>query len=58
MAALEELAQASERKTFLDAQHADLTEAITTLQDAIHKIDIETRELLQGTFDKVNQSFC
>ncbi len=58
MAALEELAQASERKTFLDAQHADLTEAITTLQDAIHKIDIETRELLQGTFDKVNHHFA
>ncbi len=58
MAALEELAQATERKTFLDAQMADLTEAITTLQDAIHKIDIETRELLQDTFDKVNHHFA
>jgi len=58
MAALDELAQAKERKTFLDSQHADLTEAITTLQDAIHKIDIETRELLQGTFDKVNHHFA
>ncbi|MFZ6772532.1 chromosome segregation protein SMC [Undibacterium sp. SXout7W] len=58
MAALDELAQAKERKTFLDAQHADLTEAITTLQDAIHKIDIETRELLQDTFDKVNHHFA
>ncbi len=57
MAALDELAQATERKTFLDAQHADLTEAITTLQDAIHKIDIETRDLLQDTFDKVNHHF-
>ncbi|MBC3884999.1 chromosome segregation protein SMC [Undibacterium griseum] len=58
MAALEELAQAKERKNFLDAQHADLTEAITTLQDAIQKIDIETRELLQDTFDKVNHHFA
>ncbi|MBC3870361.1 chromosome segregation protein SMC [Undibacterium oligocarboniphilum] len=58
MAALEELAQAKERKNFLDAQHADLTEAITTLQDAIQKIDMETRELLQDTFDKVNHHFA
>ena len=57
LAALDELAQASERKSFLDAQVADLTEAINTLQNAIHKIDRETRDLLQDTFDKVNQHF-
>ncbi|MGN6389838.1 MAG: chromosome segregation protein SMC, partial [Burkholderiaceae bacterium] len=57
LAALDELAQASERKNFLDAQHADLTEAINTLQDAITRIDKETRELLQDTFDKVNRQF-
>ncbi|HEY1044466.1 MAG TPA: chromosome segregation protein SMC [Telluria sp.] len=57
LAALEELAQASERKNFLDAQNADLTEAITTLEDAISKIDKETRELLQDTFDRVNSHF-
>ena len=57
MAALDELAQASERKNFLDAQNADLTEAITTLEDAIQKIDMETRGLLQDTFDKVNHHF-
>jgi chromosome segregation protein len=57
LAALDELAQASERKQFLDAQYADLTEAINTLQDAIHKIDKETRDLLQDTFDKVNRHF-
>jgi len=57
LAALDELAQASERKNFLDAQHADLTEAINTLEDAIHKIDKETRDLLQDTFDKVNKHF-
>jgi chromosome segregation protein len=57
LAALDELAQASERKNFLDSQNADLTEAITTLEDAIHKIDKETRELLQDTFDRVNHHF-
>jgi chromosome segregation protein len=57
LAALDELAQASERKNFLDAQHADLNEAITTLEDAIRKIDKETRDLLQDTFDKVNRQF-
>jgi chromosome segregation protein len=57
LAALDELATASERKNFLDAQTADLNEAINTLQDAIHKIDKETRDLLQDTFDKVNQHF-
>ena len=58
LAALDELAQASERKNFLDAQNADLAEAINTLQDAIHKIDKETRDLLQDTFDKVNHYFA
>ncbi len=58
LAALDELAQAAERKNFLDAQNADLTEAINTLQGAIHKIDHETRDLLQDTFDQVNQHFA
>ena len=57
LAALDELVLASERKRFLDAQHADLTEAIGTLEDAIRRIDKETRELLQETFDKVNGHF-
>lgn len=57
MAALDELAAARERKTFLDAQSADLTDAINTLEDAIAKIDQETRALLQGTFDQVNHHF-
>ena len=57
MAALDELAAARERKGFLDAQSADLNDAITTLEDAIHKIDQETRSLLQGTFDQVNHHF-
>ena len=57
LAALDELTQASQRKNFLDAQYTDLLEAINTLEDAIHKIDKETRELLQDTFDRVNLHF-
>jgi chromosome segregation protein len=57
LAALDELAQASERKNYLDAQNRDLLEAIGTLEDAIQKIDKETRDLLQETFDRVNGHF-
>ena len=57
LAALDELATASERKNFLDAQNRDLNEAIATLEDAITKIDKETRDLLQDTFDRVNTNF-
>ena len=57
LAALDELAQSRERKTFLDAQTADLVEAMVTLEDAIKKIDHETRDLLGSTFDAVNTHF-
>ncbi len=58
LAALEELEAARERKTYLDAQHADLTAAMATLEDAIRRIDRETRERLQSTFDEVNGHFA
>ncbi len=57
MAALEELQTSQERKTFLDAQAEDLNSALETLENAIRKIDRETRELLQVTFDTVNGHF-
>jgi chromosome segregation protein len=57
LAALDELSSARERKQFLDAQTADLVEAMQTLEDAIRKIDGETRELLGGTFTQVNEHF-
>jgi chromosome segregation protein len=57
LAALDELTSSRERKTFLDAQNADLTEAINTLENAIHKIDLETRDLLMATFNQVNDGF-
>jgi hypothetical protein len=42
---------------FLDAQNADLMDAIGTLEDAITKIDLETRDLLASTFNQVNEHF-
>ncbi|MFC0254515.1 chromosome segregation protein SMC [Massilia consociata] len=57
LAAVDELAQATERKRYLDSQNNDLQEAIATLEDAIHRIDRETRDLLQDTFDRVNTHF-
>jgi len=57
LAALEELQQASERKLYLDAQAGDLQEAVQTLEDAIRRIDRETRATLQDTYNKVNEQF-
>ncbi|MDE2594502.1 MAG: AAA family ATPase, partial [Burkholderiales bacterium] len=57
LAALDELTAARERKGFLDSQNADLQDAIKTLEDAIHKIDLETRDLLGATFNTVNDHF-
>jgi len=57
LAALQELETATERKGYLDMQAADLTEAMETLENAIRRIDRETRDLLQSTFDTVNGHF-
>ena len=57
LAALDELATASERKGFLDMQSTDLAQAISTLEDAIRRIDRETREQLQETYNTVNKHF-
>jgi chromosome segregation protein len=42
------------RKEYLDRQFTDLTDALATLEDAIRKIDRETRSRFQDTFDRVN----
>ncbi len=55
LAALEELTQAQERSEYLAAQCADLLEAVSTLEDAIRRIDQESRAKLKETFDTVNQ---
>jgi len=56
LAALEELEVARERQSYLEAQAADLNEAMETLESAIRRIDRETRERLQATFDLVNKN--
>jgi chromosome segregation protein len=57
LAALDEVTAAEERRGYLDAQNDDLTEAIATLEDAIRRIDRETREQLRQTYDTVNRHF-
>ncbi|MBI2381058.1 MAG: chromosome segregation protein SMC [Gammaproteobacteria bacterium] len=55
LAAIEEYDSQSERKTYLDAQNEDLVKALDTLEDAIRKIDKETRTKFRETFDLVNK---
>jgi len=57
LAALEELGTVRERKAYLDSQAQDLTEALATLENAIRRIDRETRERLQDTFNQVSDKF-
>ena len=55
LAAIDEYEEESRRKVYLDAQHADLIEALQILETAISKIDKETRTRFKETFDKVNE---
>jgi chromosome segregation protein len=57
LAAIEEYEEESQRKVYLDAQNADLLEALQTLEQAIAKIDRETRARFKETFDKVDSGF-
>lgn len=54
LAAIDEFSEQSERKVYLDSQYADVTEALETLENAIRKIDRETRTRFKETFDRVN----
>jgi len=54
LAAIDEFQVQNERKTYLDSQHEDLTEALEILDGAIRKIDRETRQRFKETFDRVN----
>lgn len=54
LAAIDEYQQQSERKHYLDAQNADLVEALDTLENVIRKIDKETRNRFKDTFDQIN----
>jgi len=54
LAAIHEYGEASQRAEYLEAQHVDLTTALETLEEAIRKIDRETRGRFKDTFDRVN----
>lgn len=58
LAAIDETSRAEERKEYLDAQDDDLRTALETLQNAIKKIDKETRSRFKDTFDTVNAGFA
>lgn len=54
LAAIHEYGEAAQRAEYLESQHADLTTALETLEEAIRKIDRETRGRFKDTFDRVN----
>ncbi len=55
LTAIEEFQSQSERMNFLNEQKDDLLEALNTLEQAINKIDKESRQRFKETFDKINQ---
>jgi len=57
LAAISEHASQSERKNYLDQQNTDLVTALTTLEDAIQKIDRETRARFKNIYEQVNTLF-
>ena len=57
LVAIEEHEALSERMTYLGEQHDDLAQSLTMLEQAISKIDQETKALFKETFEKVNAGF-
>lgn len=57
LAAIEEFEKLQERKNYLDAQNQDLVSALNTLEDAIRKIDHDTRERFKEAYNNINQKF-
>jgi chromosome segregation protein len=57
LVAIEEFEEMSSRKNYLDKQFEDLSQALTILEEAIRKIDRETRIRFKETFDRVNENF-
>ncbi|MCL1074854.1 chromosome segregation protein SMC [Shewanella dokdonensis] len=54
LAAIDEFEQQKERKTYLDEQDKDLNQALASLEEAIRRIDRETRSRFKTTFEQVN----
>ena len=56
LAAIDELKDQQDRKTYLDNQYNDLSESIKTLDNAIKKIDNETKSKFKEIFDSINDN--
>jgi chromosome segregation protein len=54
LAAIDELKEQTERKEYLDRQYTDLTSALDTLEEAMRRIDKETRSRFEQTFERIN----
>ncbi len=54
LAAIDELKDHTQRKEYLDSQFADLTAALATLDEAMRRIDKETRTRFEDTFERIN----
>jgi chromosome segregation protein len=54
LAAIDELKEQTERKSYLDRQYADVNDALNTLEQAMRKIDKETRSRFEDTFNRIN----
>lgn len=55
LAAIGDYEEHQERKEYLDRQHEDLSKALEMLEQAIRKIDKETKDRFKNIFDRVNQ---
>src|SRR5207245_9017310 len=53
-APIEELKEQTQRQEYLDSQYADLTSALSTLEEAMRRIDKETRARFEDTFERIN----
>jgi len=54
LAAIDEFKEQTERMEYLDKQNDDITSSLETLENAIRKIDRETRTRFKETFDTVD----
>jgi chromosome segregation protein len=57
LAAISEYEEHQQREAYLTTQYNDLTAALSQLEEAIHKIDRETKSRFKDTFDKVDTIF-
>jgi chromosome segregation protein len=57
LAAIDEFQEQSERMAYLNSQHDDVSKSLDTLEEAIRKIDRETRTRFKETFDRVDVGF-